>query len=102
MLIPFNFASHADHFVQGSKAHPELFDYVTHGPFSTTTDFAAFYRSRIEASDAETLFAILVKPQTVNAQELFAGVIGLQNAHPINASIEIGFVRYPCKHSEDQ
>jgi RimJ/RimL family protein N-acetyltransferase len=92
VLAPFDFALYADHFVEGSRDYPELFAYVTQGPFSTIEEFAAWYKVRIEASNAETLFAILVKPQTVDEEESFAGVVGLQNANPINASIEIGFV----------
>ena len=95
VLAPFDFALYADRFVEGSRDYPELFAYVTQGAFSTVGEFAAWYKVRIEASNAETLFAILVKPQTVDEEESFAGVVGLQNANPINASIEIGFVCSP-------
>jgi len=97
ILVPFDSSSHADPFVQGIKNNPDLFTYLTYGPFSTRADFAAFYRSRIELSNAETLFAILVKPQTVDEQESFAGVVGLLNASPTNASIEIGFVCFSLR-----
>ena len=92
ILEPFDLSTHAELFVQGSKNNPELFAYLTHGPFSTTTDFKAFYKSRIGSSDTETCFAILAKSNTPGEQGVFAGVIALQNASPINASIEIGFV----------
>lgn len=95
VLAPFDFALYADRFVEGSRDYPELFAYVTQGPFSTIGEFAARYKSRIEASNAAALFAILVKPQIVDEEESFAGVVGLQNANPINASIEIGFVCSP-------
>jgi RimJ/RimL family protein N-acetyltransferase len=102
VLAPFDFASYADRFVKGTRDYPELFAYVTQGPFSTVGEFAAWYKFRIQASNAETLFAILVKPQTVDEEESFAGVIGLQNAKPINASIEIGFVCFPLEHLQGQ
>ena len=97
-LVPFDFSSHAEPYVQGCKDHPELFAHVPYGPFSTVTDFAAFYMARIDGSDAETLFAILVKPHTVEEQESFAGIIGLQNANPTNGTTEIGFVCIPHGH----
>jgi len=92
ILAPFEYSSHAEQFVQGCKNHPELFTFVTHGPFETMMDFAAWYESKIATTDSETLFAILVKPKTTDEQSVFAGIIGLQNASLINATIEIGFI----------
>ncbi|KAI9739976.1 MAG: hypothetical protein M1818_005032 [Claussenomyces sp. TS43310] len=92
ILVPFDFSSHAELFVQGTKETPELFSYVSQGPFSTAADFEAFYESRILSTSTETLFAILAKPDASNQGGRFAGIIGLQNASPNNASIEIGFI----------
>ena len=93
ILDPFNFSSHAEPFVHGTKDYPELFDFVSQGPFATTAEFAAFYKSRIESSNRETLFAILKKPTPPGEHHDFAGMIGLQNANVLSATIEIGFVR---------
>jgi hypothetical protein len=97
ILLPFDFASHAELFVKGVKKTPDLFSYVSQGPFQTVTDFEAFYKSRILSANTETLFAILAKPTSVNEKGIFAGIIGLQNASSDNATIEIGFVLFPAE-----
>jgi hypothetical protein len=97
ILLPFDFASHAELFVKGVKKTPDLFSYVSQGPFQTVTDFEAFYKSRILSANTETLFAILAKPTSSNEKGIFAGIIGLQNASSDNATIEIGFVLFPAK-----
>lgn len=91
-LEPFNVAKHASSFVEGCKDHPELFNYLPYGPFSTTAEFEIFYQSRVEHNPAEALFAIFTKSPGVVEQETLAGIIGLLNASPGNASVELGFV----------
>jgi hypothetical protein len=92
VLEPFEVPKHAELFVQGCKDFPELFAYLPYGPFTTTTEFEAFYTARIAPSPAQTLFAIFAKSSPANESGTLAGVIGLLNASPSNASIEIGFV----------
>ena len=92
VLKPFDVSKHAPAFVQGCKDHPELFDYLPYGPFASIADFEAFYTPRMEANRGETWFAISAKSSPSDADGTLAGVIGLLNASPSNASIEMGFV----------
>jgi len=80
ILVPFDFSSYAELFVQGTKENPELFSYVFQGPFLTVADFETFYKSRIMSTSTEILFAILAVPNASNQEGVFAGIIGLQNA----------------------
>jgi hypothetical protein len=91
-LEPFEVPKHAELFVQGCKDHPELFDYLPYGPFASIAEFEAFYSVRIAPSPAEAMFAVWAKSSRSDESETLAGVIGLLNASPSNASIEIGFV----------
>lgn len=92
ILEPFDVAKHAALFVEGCKGYPALFDYLPYGPFSTIAEFETFYTSRIEHNPAATLFAIFtISPGSVE-QETMVGIIGLLNASPGNASVELGFV----------
>jgi hypothetical protein len=92
VLEPFEADRHAELFVQGCKDYPELFDYLPYGPFASIAEFEAFYEARIAPSPTETMFAVLTKSSPSNESGTLAGVIGLLNASPSNASIEIGFV----------
>lgn len=91
VLEPFN-DKHAALFVEGCKDHPTLFDYLPFGPFSTTTEFETLYKCRVERNPTEAMFAIFTKLPGSVEQETMAGTIGLLNASPSNASVEIGFV----------
>jgi hypothetical protein len=93
-LEPFDLSIHADLFVEGSKNHPDLFAYVSDGPFPTASDFSAWYNSNFASSSTVTMFAILIKPAPPDSQTAFAGVVTLQDASVDNASVEIG-VRFP-------
>jgi hypothetical protein len=92
ILTPFNHAFHAEQFVEGCKSQPDLFAYLPYGPFETTVDFATWYNSRIGSTNSNTLFAILVKPESSDQQNVVAGIIGLLDANTTNDTVEIGFV----------
>ena len=92
VLEPFDVWKHVESFLRGCKDHPELFDYLPYGPFASIAEFEAFYTDRVLPNSAETLFAILAKASPSDESGTLAGVVGLLNASPTNASIEIGFV----------
>jgi hypothetical protein len=92
ILEPFDVSKHGKAFVQGCKDQPELFDYLPYGPFPSFTEFDAFYTNRVVPNPAETMLAILAKSSSSDEDGTLAGVVGLLNASPGNASIEIGFV----------
>jgi hypothetical protein len=94
VLEPFDVPKHGMTFVQGCKDHPELFDYLPYGPFASLAEFEAFYTDRVLPNPAETMFAILAKPSPSDGSGTLAGLIGLLNASPTNASIELGFVKF--------
>ena len=91
-LEPFQLSEHATPFVQGCQEHPTLFDYLPYGPFSTVNEFESWYTDRIQPSATETLYAILAKSSPPGGHGTLAGVVGLLNASPGNASVEMGFV----------
>jgi hypothetical protein len=97
VLEPLDVPKHGLLLVQGCKDHPELFDYLPYGPFASIAEFEAFYADRILPNPAETMFAILVKSSPSDESGTFAGLIGLLNASPKNASIELGFVNSPYR-----
>lgn len=101
ILEAFDLSVHAELFVQGTKDAPELFAYRTFGPFSTTLDFEDVYSTRFSKDkDKDTCFAILAKSNELDKQGVFAGVIALQKADPMNAFGEIGFVCLPIKPAQ--
>ena len=109
-LEPFALSTHAAAFVNGTKHHPDLFQYRSHGPWETVVEFEAFYNARVADNATDTCFAVLVQEERrgdgggVEEEEeegcgedrrvggVFAGVIGLENASVRDCSVEIGFV----------
>jgi hypothetical protein len=94
-LEPFDVSQHGMAFVQGCKDYPELFDYLPYGPFVSLAEFETFCIDRVAPNPAETLFAILTKPSSSDESGSLAGVIGLLNASPGYALVEVGFVYSP-------
>jgi len=104
-LTPFIPSVHADVFFNGSYPHPELYTYMSFGPYTAVSDLLnEFIQGRIHRSPAETLFAIIdktrippsasIKSDTsqVDLQKSLAGVVGFLNTSTTNLSTEIGFV----------
>ena len=93
VLEPFDVSKHAKSFLHGCKDHPELFKYLSYGPFASIVEFEAFYK--MMSSPEKTLFAIFAKSSPSDENRSLAGVIGLLNASPNNALVEIGYVNPP-------
>ena len=91
ILAPFDFATHAERYVQGTKGHPELFEYVGYGPFASTVEFSAFY-NRVASRATEQLFAILARRDSNDSEGTLAGILGYEEGNPKDATIEIGIV----------
>ncbi|KAF8582949.1 acyl-CoA N-acyltransferase [Ramaria rubella] len=107
-LVPFIPSQHAQIFFQASFPHPDLYQYLPFGPFSLLDDFLHWYNSRILSDAAHTtLFAVFDKTrpsqetvvdhrnQGIIASKFpgaLAGIVGLLNASPQHASIELGFI----------
>ncbi|KAK7016911.1 acyl-CoA N-acyltransferase [Favolaschia claudopus] len=90
-LVPFVPEKHADSFFAIAGNHPELFDYMPFGPFSSAEDFVStFVEHRILPDPAQILFAVF-DTSTASPPQL-AGTIGLLDTSPVNLSTEIGFV----------
>ena len=97
-LEPFNLTSHACVFVEGTKNHPDLFKYVTYGPFQSVKEFEdEFYWLRVGEKEGTALWSIFTKNPTDKVERdgdwVFAGVLSLDNSNRINGVAEIGHVR---------
>ena len=96
-LEPFKISSHALAFVEGTKEHPDLFNFVTYGPFQSVEDFEdTFYRPRIAEKEGTVLWSIFTKcPADESKQDgewVFAGVLSLDNSSRVDGVTEIGHV----------
>ncbi|KAH7886583.1 acyl-CoA N-acyltransferase [Phlebopus sp. FC_14] len=97
-LTPFIPSQHAELFFQGSAAHPELYQFVPIGPYSSAEEFTKeLIQGRIAPNPGMVLYAIIDKtrspsPDASPSPADFAGVIGYMNTSPVNLSTEIGFV----------
>ncbi|KAI9708928.1 MAG: hypothetical protein M1820_003622 [Bogoriella megaspora] len=96
-LVPFDVASQASIFVEGTKHHPKLFEYTTYGPFQSVEEFEDdFYWPRVGEKEETVLWSIF-KKQLADQDEkgsllAFAGVLSLNNSSRVNGVAEIGHV----------
>ncbi|KAJ8594196.1 hypothetical protein M405DRAFT_872259 [Rhizopogon salebrosus TDB-379] len=95
-LTPFIPDLHADLYLQGSAAHPELYDFLPFGPFSDVSDFIEQLIQGRMSSDTAVLYAIIDKTRTGTSSSKptpanFAGIMGYLNTSPIHLSTELGF-----------
>ncbi|KAI0795852.1 acyl-CoA N-acyltransferase [Abortiporus biennis] len=90
-LTPFIPSIHGEPFFEETRRHPEIYDYLSFGPFDEYSTFTNLVlNGRIQTDPGIILFAVLDKE--INSSLTFAGVIGLLNTVPANLSTEIGFV----------
>jgi len=93
-LTPFIPAVHGELYFQGSKDHPEIYDFLPFGPFATCKDFIVpVMNNRVQPNPGIIVFAILDKT-TLNKESgepAFAGMIELLNTEPQHLSTELGF-----------
>ena len=103
-LEPFDIASHASIFVEGTKHHPKLFDYTTYGPFQSVKEFEdEFYWPRIGEKQETALWSIFTKQPADRIEKgdqlMLAGVLSLDNSSRVNGVTEIGHVRMSLRLS---
>ncbi|OAX33437.1 hypothetical protein K503DRAFT_775607, partial [Rhizopogon vinicolor AM-OR11-026] len=94
-LVPFIPDLHADLYLQGSAAHPELYDFTSFGPFSDVSDFVQQLIHGPMGSNTAVLYAIIDKTRISPSSSSkltsanFAGIIGFINTSPVHSSTEI-------------
>jgi RimJ/RimL family protein N-acetyltransferase len=89
--------SHGDLYIEGSKDHPELFQYLPWGPFTLESLQQHF---EIYRRDNTVLMLAIIDKTRVDPRVTpdlggpgsFAGTIGLLNTSPVNLITEIGAV----------
>lgn len=91
-LEPFDLSTHAAPYAEGCKDHPEIFQWLPYGDFTTLAEFEAMYKTVIEPDPTKIMFAVLAKSSPSDQIGTVAGIIGLLNASPENALVELGFV----------
>ncbi|KIJ19607.1 hypothetical protein PAXINDRAFT_96888 [Paxillus involutus ATCC 200175] len=97
-LTPFIASQHADLLFQGLSPHPELYQYLPFGPFTSAPSLTQeVIQGRIALNRGTFLYAIIDKTRTPTPDAPpspadFAGTIGYLNTSPANLSIEIGFI----------
>ncbi|KAL1745238.1 acyl-CoA N-acyltransferase [Schizophyllum fasciatum] len=93
-LVPFVIEKHAQAFVALSEIHPDVFEHVPFGPWSSIEDMRAAIEPRILQDPAAVLFAVLDKFAGDASDEggALAGCIGYLAASSANLSAELAFV----------
>ncbi|KAF7324815.1 Glycoside hydrolase family 1 protein [Mycena kentingensis (nom. inval.)] len=90
-LVPFVPSIHSEPFFAATKAHPELWNFLPFGPFSSADEFtSSLITDHIQPNKGSVLFAIFNKPPTGEPE--LSGTIGLLNTSPTNLCTELGFV----------
>lgn len=84
---------HGEAFHAATAAHPEIWTWVTFGPFTTTAGFLTAHESYIRSQPDRTLFAAFdtSRSEGSGAQERLAGLIGLMNTSVDNLCTEVAF-----------
>ena len=95
---------HADLFFQGSASHPELYQHMSFGPYSSASAFTEnLVRGHIQPNPSLALYAVLDKTQSQPistgseasvspSSANFAGMIGYIRGSATNLSVEIGLL----------
>ncbi|KAJ7136824.1 acyl-CoA N-acyltransferase [Mycena epipterygia] len=99
-LTPFDPTTHAELFFAAVCAHPDIFTYLSWGPFTSAPDVVtSFVDVRIHPDPGTVLFAVwdISAAGEANSDSeawggAFAGVIGLLDTSPEDLRTEIGFV----------
>ncbi|KIJ66374.1 hypothetical protein HYDPIDRAFT_174488 [Hydnomerulius pinastri MD-312] len=96
-LILFVPNLHSELFYKGTAPHPELFNYMPFGPWSSASDFTKNLVEPVQRDTNRVLFAIIDKTRTPSpgappSEADFAGVLTLMNTSSQSLSTEIGFV----------
>ncbi|KAL5357298.1 acyl-CoA N-acyltransferase [Aspergillus floccosus] len=96
-LTPFEPEKHATAYFQGSKDHPELYKYMSIGPYKTEADFINGFLVDLvgKQSPGMVTFAIIDKtraPSDADAEGQLAGMVSYMAASPIHLSAEVGYI----------
>lgn len=94
--MPSQPALYADAYFKGTQFHPEIYDNIPIGPYSTAEEFVnEVIESRCQPDPGIVIFAIIDKSDEAQPHAKvvnnLAGIIGFMNTSKQNASTEIGF-----------
>lgn len=97
MLIRFQPEKHATAYFEGSKDHPELYKYMSIGPYETRDDFINGFLVDLvgKQSPGMTTFAIIDKkrpPSDADPEGQLAGMVSYMAASPVHLSAEVGYI----------
>ncbi|KAI9926183.1 hypothetical protein ASPWEDRAFT_185869 [Aspergillus wentii DTO 134E9] len=95
-LTPFNPTKHAAPYFAGSANHPELYRYMSLGPFQTEQEFTTcFIDNMISQNQSMFCFAVIDKTKPASPADpegQVAGMVSYMSASPVHLSAEVGFI----------
>lgn len=87
---------HAGPFFRGSKDHPELFRYMSIGPFDSEKEFVSvFIDDFVNTKSSVACFAIIDKkksPSDADNEGEVAGMVSYMAASEVHLSAEVGYI----------
>ncbi|KAK2759068.1 hypothetical protein FQN54_003167 [Arachnomyces sp. PD_36] len=93
-LVEFDPSKHATPYFEGTQSHPEVYRFMSTGPYSNPEEFTQqFYSQKVGKS--MFCFAIIDKkkpPSAIDPEGEFAGMVSYQSASFENQSLELGYI----------
>ncbi|RJE19913.1 GNAT family acetyltransferase, partial [Aspergillus sclerotialis] len=95
-LTPFDPTKHAKPYFNGSANHPELYKYMSTGPYRTEEHFVTEYlTNRVSKDPSMACFAIIDKTKPgspADPEGEVAGMVSYMSASPQHMSAEVGYI----------
>ncbi|KAK3312368.1 putative GNAT family acetyltransferase [Apodospora peruviana] len=105
-LVPLedNLEEWASAYIDDADANPQVFDWLTYGPFANAAEYIAWYNATSRNNPSELLLAIILKAGTITrkgritgeitttevADGTFAGLCGIVSQPPDRATVDLG------------
>ncbi|KAJ5155371.1 hypothetical protein N7492_008174 [Penicillium capsulatum] len=94
-LTPFEPAKHAGAYFRGSVSHPELYRFMSIGPFATKSEFVSEFLDGFAAQASVACFAVIDKKKPASVADPegeLAGMVSYMGASPVHLSAEVGYI----------
>ncbi|KAJ5239907.1 hypothetical protein N7468_004526 [Penicillium chermesinum] len=94
-LTPFDPTRHAAPYFQGSKDHPELYSYMSIGPFATEQEFVSKFVDGFMSQPSVACYAVIDKTRPTSEADLegeLAGMVSYMSASAVHLSAEVGYI----------
>lgn len=94
-LTPFIPSIHAEPYFEGTKDHPEIYEYLPLGPYTSSSEIVdQVFVPSVQPDPGVIVFSVLDKTRLLpeSGEPRFAGMIGLLHTIPSQLTTELGFV----------